>query len=262
MQNSNKEEQLIQNIDVTQLNTQELVNTLYNNHVLQASLIEAINISKLKEKLTIKFSFEDLQSLNSYCHEIFLKVDEVSFKNVQDFAVNAINNNLASIDEILSMTRKEFGSAVLDNDTNILNELFPKESNKKLITPFSTHLKIDGQKGSWFVIDTAKINNKQYYLLENEIYGSKDTNIIVNNQCNLILEKAKNGFDDLYSNMLDNPLANIEKSIEQNYNQIDGIINNVEERKDKKPSILQELKHTKVKSQRKKDKKLNNEFVL
>ncbi|WP_317854378.1 DUF4316 domain-containing protein [Chakrabartyella piscis] len=80
-------------------------------------------------------------------------------------------------------------------------------------------------------------------------------NVIVDGIGNLILSDVYNGFDDLrdhFDSMIENSLATVEKSQEQNYNMIDGVINNVE-----KDDVLEELKQaqTEVKAEKEERKK-------
>ncbi|WP_409967782.1 YodL domain-containing protein [Bengtsoniella intestinalis] len=270
-------------VGIAKSNPQDLVQVLSNDRFARDELATAISICNLQEELEGNFSFEDVAKLNSYCRDVWLKVDEVSFEKVKDFATAAINENTATIDEILSMTRSEFGSAVIDNDTHVLSELFPKESNEQLITPDSDHIKVDGHIGTWYVVDTTKIDHETYHLLEHETYGDEAACIIVNGSGMLVLDDVWNGFDDLHDHLADlqaekskqheNPLETVEKSVEQNYNQIDGLINNqdptdiLKELEDareevkaekaqapkvddpeRKPSVLQKLREGKAKT--------------
>ena len=57
------------------------------------------------------------------------------------------------------------------------------------------------------------------------------------------------------SNVKENPLETAEKSLEQNYNEIDGVINNVPTVKQEKPSILEALKKNKPITQKIKEPK-------
>ncbi len=93
------------------------------------------------------------------------------------------------------------------------------------------------------------------FLLEHEEHGDMAPNVIVDGIGNLILSDVYNGFDDLrdhFDSMIENSLATVEKSQEQNYNMIDGVINNVE-----KDDVLEELKQaqTEVKAEKEERKK-------
>lgn len=226
-------------VGIAKDDVKSLVSVLSSDSFARDELAKAISIASLQDELESDFSFEDVSRLNSYCHDVWLKVDEVSFEKIKDFATSAINENRASIDEIISITRSEFGSAVLDNDTYILSELFPKENNEQLLTPDSDNIKVYGHIGTWYVVDTEKIDGKEYFLLEHEEHGDMAPNIIVDITGHLMLSDVYNGFDDLtdhFDSMIDNPIATLEKSEEQNYNMIDGVMNNME-----KADVLENL---------------------
>ena len=66
-----------------------------------------------------------------------------------------------------------------------------------MITSASEHIKINGYKGRWYVVDTADFRGEQVFLLEHETYGDMTSNLIVDRDCNIILDDVWNGFDDL-----------------------------------------------------------------
>ncbi|MFI3326015.1 MAG: DUF3846 domain-containing protein [Clostridia bacterium] len=61
----------------------------------------------------------------------------------------------------------------------------------------SENIKVEEHKGTWYVIDSEKIEDKQYFLLEHEEYGDEAANIIVDEQGKLVIDDVWNGFDDL-----------------------------------------------------------------
>ncbi len=78
------------------------------------------------------------------------------------------------------------------------------------ITRASDHIKVEGHKGTWYVIDegdfvlTPDVDGNRpltipahLFLLEHEIYGDEAACIIVDETGHLILEDVRNGFDDL-----------------------------------------------------------------
>ena len=58
-------------------------------------------------------------------------------------------------------------------------------------------IKVEGHRGTWYVIDEAIYNGKTYYLLEHEEYGDEAAGLIIDEDENLILDDVWNGFDDL-----------------------------------------------------------------
>lgn len=67
----------------------------------------------------------------------------------------------------------------------------------------SDSIRIDGYKGSWYVIDTMNLYpfNHEFavaiYLLESEQYGDEWPGLIVTKFGNVICDEAYNGFSDL-----------------------------------------------------------------
>ena len=59
------------------------------------------------------------------------------------------------------------------------------------------NIKVDGHKGTWYVIDTTYYKSKKVYLLEHEIYGDEAASIIIDEDKNIIMEDVYNGFSDL-----------------------------------------------------------------
>lgn len=57
-------------------------------------------------------------------------------------------------------------------------------------------IKIKGHRGTWYVIDEAVYDGKRLYLLESEIWGDEVASLIVDEDCNVILDDVWNGFFD------------------------------------------------------------------
>ena len=72
-----------------------------------------------------------------------------------------------------------------------------------IIREKSENIRIDGYKGSWYVIDTMNLYpfNHEYavsiYLLESEENGGEWPGLIVTKFGNVICDEAYNGFSDL-----------------------------------------------------------------
>lgn len=56
---------------------------------------------------------------------------------------------------------------------------------------------LEGYEGTWYVINEEYFNGRKLYLLESEDLGEEVPFIIVDEEKNVILEEAWNGFDDL-----------------------------------------------------------------
>jgi hypothetical protein len=57
-------------------------------------------------------------------------------------------------------------------------------------------IRVEGHRGTWYVIDEAEYDGRKLYLLEHERYGDEAACVIVDEGGNLILEDVWNGFED------------------------------------------------------------------
>ena len=55
------------------------------------------------------------------------------------------------------------------------------------------NIKVKGYTNTWYIIDREVINFKQYYLLENEVYGDETCWLVTDKDFNVITET----FDDI-----------------------------------------------------------------
>ena len=58
-------------------------------------------------------------------------------------------------------------------------------------------IKIDGHRGTWYIIDQTTYKGQKVFLLEHETYGDEAPAIIVNDCLRVIMEDVANGFSDL-----------------------------------------------------------------
>lgn len=59
------------------------------------------------------------------------------------------------------------------------------------------NIKIEGHKGTWYIIDTMSHKGIKVHLLEHETYGDEAACLIVDNHGQIILDEVWNGFEDL-----------------------------------------------------------------
>lgn len=57
-------------------------------------------------------------------------------------------------------------------------------------------LQVYGHSGSWHTIGHAKVDGKDYWLMEHDELGDETAAIIVDSRGKLIIENVYNGFDD------------------------------------------------------------------
>lgn len=130
-------------------------------------------------------------------------------------------------------------------------------SSSALISFDITDYHIEGKEGSWLAFDSIIIDGKEFFLMEHTTYGSDAAWIVLDEDGKLVVDNVYNGFDETvqkqikeYLNPVQNitepqkqekpPLENWQKSYgngeymrsaeiteEQNYNMIDGRMNNL-----------------------------------
>ena len=127
-------------------------------------------------------------------------------------------------------------------------------SSGALLTFETTNFHIEGKEGSWLVLDTLIIDGREFFLMEHMEYGRNAAYVILDAEGKIVAEDNRNGFDENAKQQIREylhppkpvqkpeekpPLENWQKymengeylrsseiSEEQNYNMIDGQINN------------------------------------
>jgi hypothetical protein len=66
-------------------------------------------------------------------------------------------------------------------------------------------IKVNGHKGTWYVIDEITVSGNKYYLLEHETYGEDAACICIREDGKLILEDIWNGIIEISEFLQDNP---------------------------------------------------------
>ena len=132
-------------------------------------------------------------------------------------------------------------------------------SSSVLISLDTADFHIEGKEGSWLAYDSILIDGREFFLMEHSVYGSQAANVILDANGVLVMDNVLHGFDDAakqqirnYINppaMLPEPekktkekpemetwqksyengeyLRSAEITEEQNYNMIDGRMNNL-----------------------------------
>lgn len=109
--------------------------------------------------------------------------------------INKTSSELISgIDTHFAEIIKERGMDI-STETSALEQ--PPDIANNEITEGSSNIEVDGHIGTWYVIDTDKINDTAYFLLEHEEHGDEAACVIVDSDGKLVLDDVWNGFDDL-----------------------------------------------------------------
>lgn len=59
------------------------------------------------------------------------------------------------------------------------------------------NIKVDGHKGTWYVVDEAIVDGRAVYLLEHEQYGEDAACLIVDDNLTVLMDDVWNGIDEL-----------------------------------------------------------------
>ena len=73
----------------------------------------------------------------------------------------------------------------------------------------STNVELKGLADKFYVISKMMIDDKPYFLLENEVYGDEKPDVICDENKNVLIENAYNGYLDLFEDYENTPLANV-----------------------------------------------------
>lgn len=130
-------------------------------------------------------------------------------------------------------------------------------SSSALISFNTTDFHIEGKEGSWLAFDSIIIDGKEFFLMEHTAYGMEAANVVLDERGNLVVDQVFHGFDETVQKQIKeylNPTPSVQKpekqekpslenwqkfyengeylrsteiTEEQNYNMIDGRVNNL-----------------------------------
>ena len=165
------------------------------------------------------------------------------------------------VSDILSITKAGLTTAYYVDPTKLilLPVFFHQPSSGALITIDTDNYPLDGRKGSWMTIDTLRLNGRNLFLMQSKDYG-RDAPYVIVDEAGKEIAADKNGFTEatieqirkslkeLESHQIANAISDpgkkpklevwqqyfengeylraAEISEEQNYNMIDGTMNN------------------------------------
>ena len=58
------------------------------------------------------------------------------------------------------------------------------------------NIRINGDVGTWYIIDEKEYKDKTLYLLEHEDFGDEAGCLIIDKNYNVVMDDVWNGFDD------------------------------------------------------------------
>lgn len=176
------------------------------------------------------------------------------------------------VSDVIAVTRRGITSAYYVDPTRLIliPDFFHGSGSSALITIDSENLPLEGRKGSWMTIDTLRIDGRNLFLMQSQDYG-RDAPYVVVDEHGKELATDKAGFSAAAIEQIRNSLKEMETKLaveaslvqdkkpklevwqqyfengeylraaeiteEQNYNMIDGTMNN----RAPKRSVLERL---------------------
>ena len=213
------------------------------------------------------FREQDLKVTSRIYHMVFMKdmeSDATIFDIKKDYETIFPEKKIEPSDVILVNRNCVLYAYFCDGEDFLLIEGFIPNSSSNAVIEYNTKdYVIDGYGGKWYAAESLNINGKNYYLMEHQELGKSTFWIILNEMGEVIVDKVSDGFRgdiiDTIKNRARNTsegggrlenwqkayengeyLRTAELSEEQNYNMIDGVINN------KRPSVLGRLNAKKL----------------
>lgn len=130
-------------------------------------------------------------------------------------------------------------------------------SSGALVFYDTTDFHIEGKRGSWLAYDSIIIDGREFFLMEHQTYGKEAANVVLDEDGKVVVDQVYNGFDETVKKQIREylnptpsvpelekqkkpPMENWQKAYEngeylrsaeiteeQNYNMIDGRMNNM-----------------------------------
>lgn len=161
-----------------------------------------------------------------------------------------------SIEDVLILDKNgEAAAYYLEKEGfTVLAGFIRNGSSSTLISLATTNFHIEGKEGSWLAFDNLVVEGKEFFLMEHTIYGKNAAWVVVDGTGKLIVDQVTTGFDETVKGqivsylhpqeirgksgkpVLENwqkayengeYLRSAEITEEQNYNMIDGRMNNL-----------------------------------
>lgn len=184
---------------------------------LQAQQGESKNPIKPKDRNTEEVEAESISF--AVCSYYGIQTAENSLGYIATWSKGKELAELRVSLETINKTSSELISGIDAHSAELIKErgmdiaTEAPDIDKGEITEDSYNIEVDGHIGTWYVIDTYKINDTAYFLLEHEEHGDEAACVIVDSDGKLVLDDVWNGFDDLKEHFESlEPMAATEKA--------------------------------------------------
>ncbi len=189
----------------------------------------------------------------------WMRYDETP-DNIRNRLIKQLPKNFSghalSIGDILILDKNGEASAYyLEKEGfTVLDDFIRNGSSNRLISLDTTNFQIEGKEGRWLAFDNLVVEGKEFFLMEHTTYGKNAAWVVIDEMGKLIVDQVMTGFDEAVKEQIISYLhpqetqkksgkpilGNWQKSYEngeylrsteiteeQNYNMIDGRMNNL-----------------------------------
>ena len=164
-----------------------------------------------------------------------------------------------SVSDVLVLNHQgEVTSYYVEKDRFVVVAGFIRTGSSSALISFdTTDFHIEGKEGSWLAYDSIRIDGREFFLMEHTVYGTEAANVVLDEHGKLVVDNVFHGFDETVKAQIKaylSPPGNVlpperkEKPVlenwqkayengeylrsaeiteEQNYNMIDGRMNNL-----------------------------------
>ena len=207
------------------------------------------------QKENIKIRYTDYKQV----YRSWMRYDETP-DNIRNRLAKQLPKNFSghalSIGDILILDKNgEAAAYYLEKEGfTVLTGFIRNSSSSTLISLATTNFQIEGKEGSWLAFDNLVVEGKEFFLMEHTTYGKNAAWVVVDGTGKLIVDQVTTGFDETVKKqilsylhpqeirkksgkpVLENwqkayengeYLRSAEITEEQNYNMIDGRMNNL-----------------------------------
>ena len=180
-------------------------------------------------------------------------------KRLNERTPRSFSGHSVSVSDVLILNQDgEITSYYVEKEGFVVLAGFIRQgSSGALISCDTTDFHIEGKAGSWLAYDSIVIDGREFFLMEHTVYGSQAANVVLDADGKLVADNVFHGFDDTVQKQIReylNPrptevvqetkktpaletwqkayengeyLRSAEITEEQNYNMIDGRMNNL-----------------------------------
>ena len=180
-------------------------------------------------------------------------------KRFDEHPPRSFGGHSISVSDVLVLNHQgEVTSYYVEKDGFVVIAGFIRTGSSSALISFdTTDFHIEGKEGSWLAYDSIRIDGREFFLMEHTVYGAEAANVVLDEQGKLVVDDVFHGFDETVKAQIEAylsppgnvlpperkekpPLENWQKAYEngeylrsaeiteeQNYNMIDGRMNNL-----------------------------------